>query len=109
MLSMYAAADRILHQNSNHSRRWKTRGGISNNIGWGADNAKRVLYWMIDLYERSKVQINSQHFVTVIDAIAKSGKGVEGAKQCEELCDRLISFYEKSGSDDLRPRPQVSL
>ena len=108
VLSMYATADRILHENSNNSRRWKTRGGMSNNIGWGSDNAKRVLEWMIDLYERSKVQLNSQHFATVMDAIAKSGKGVEGAKQCEDLCDRLISFYEKSGSDDMRPRPQVS-
>ena len=44
----------------------------------------------------------------MIDAWAKAGKGVEGAKRCERLCDRLVSLYQKSGGDaELRPRPQV--
>jgi pentatricopeptide repeat protein len=116
VLSLYAVADRLMREELSNpkSRKWKNIGLVSNNIGWGAENAERVLDWMIDLYEREgqdgqgeRVQINSQHFTTVIDAWAKAGKGVEGAKHCERLCDRLVSLYEKSGEDFLRPRPEV--
>jgi pentatricopeptide repeat protein len=114
VLSMYNIADRILRERRDDGRKWRNRGSEANNVGWGAENAVRVLEWLIDLYERqwqsreiSNVQLNSQHFTTVIDCISKSTKGVEGARQCELLCDRLISLYKSSGADCLRPRPEV--
>ena len=135
VLTMYANADRIVRDGgADIGRKWQNRtlgnsskgtNRSSNNGRWGSENAQRVLAWMIDLYERqdgvptrkdsrgsrngNTIQLNSQHFMTVIDAIAKSGRGKEGAMQCQELCDRLVSFYETSGSDHLRPRPEVSL
>jgi pentatricopeptide repeat protein len=109
VLTMYTEGDRILRGKKNFGRNWKNRGSNEmRNIGWGSENANRALDWMIELFERGDdVQVNSQHFTTVIDAISKSGRGVEGAKKCEQLCDRLISFYEESGADHLRPRPEV--
>lgn len=118
VLSLYAVADRLIREELSNpkSRKWNNKGMVSNNIGWGAENAERVLDWMTDLYEREeqdgqgeRVQINSQHFTTVIDAWAKAGKGIEGAKHCERLCNRLVSLYEKSGEDFLRPRPEVCI
>ncbi|KAL3798151.1 hypothetical protein HJC23_005712 [Cyclotella cryptica] len=115
VLSLYAVADRLVREELSNpkSRKWKNIGVGLNNIGWGAENAERVLDWMIDLYERegqdgqgARVQINSQHFTTVIDAWAKAGKGIDGAKHCERLCDRLVSLYEKCGEEFLRPRPE---
>jgi len=127
VLTMYANADRIVRDGgADIGRKWQNRTSrngsngtnrSSNNGRWGSENAQRVLAWMIDLYERqdgvprgspngNTIQLNSQHFMTVIDAIAKSGRGKEGAMQCQELCDRLVSFYETSGSDHLRPRPE---
>lgn len=116
VLAMYTYADRILLEKHDNSRNWKNRGTETSNIqvGWGSQKARRVLNWMIDLCEReeqdrgvSSVQINGQHFTTVIDAISKSRGGTEGAQECERLINRLISFYEKSGEDHLRPRPEV--
>jgi pentatricopeptide repeat protein len=113
VLTMYTEGDRILRGKNDPGRNWKNRVSNTNNqmskkSGWGTGNAERALDWMIEMRERGyDIQVNSQHFTTVIDAISKSGRGVEGAKQCEQLCDRLVSFYEKSGADYLRPRPEV--
>lgn len=44
---------------------------------------------------------------TVIDAWAKAGKGVMGAKRCERLIERLENLYQSSGGDPkLRPGPK---
>jgi len=108
----------------------------SKNVGWGAANAERVLDWMVGLCERERhikdVMTNSscmgnesdnvKHggfnydtelirptahtFVTVMDAWAKAGKGVEGAEHCQRLLDRLVSLYDKFGCIELRPNPK---
>ncbi|KAL7544917.1 hypothetical protein ACHAWF_008287 [Thalassiosira exigua] len=107
----------------------------NNTLGWGARNAERVLDWMIGLSERERRSKNmisstsdsgrkggqgiynpeheaicatSYHFVTVMDAWAKAGMGVEGAEHCERLLNRLISLYDKLGHPELRPSPLVS-
>jgi hypothetical protein len=108
------------------------------NVGWGAKNAERVLDWMIGLCERERrskcvvansgvgienvdvrhggfnhdnelIRPNAHNFVTVMDAWAKAGKGVEGAQHCQRLLDRLVSLYEKFGYVELRPNPKVRL
>lgn len=131
VLTMYAKADQLLREEYHKKgvRKWRDRDITPQTIGWGAENAERVLDWLTVLYERQQqeqytnsdgivskrtsgekggMKLNSQHFLTVIDAWAKAGKGVEGAKRCERLCDRLVSLYQKSGGDaELRPRPQV--
>ena len=53
------------------------------------------------------IQPSSFHFVTVMDAYAKAGKGVEGARQCEKLLRRLESLHEKHGYPELQPNPIV--
>lgn len=116
VLSMYASIDRQARDEIHEakSRKWKDSVSTSNTLGYGAENAERVLSWILSLYERDAqdgksvdVKINAQNFTTVIDAWAKAGKGVEGAMHCERLCDTLVSLYEKSGFDYLRPRPEV--
>lgn len=136
VLSMYAAADRLRKENAtmNQSRSWLTRNvGTSTQrvvsdaeyLGWGADNAERVLEWIVGLSERERrsrgidsaaatrhrdavdhdmfIRPSVQHFVTAAHAWAKSGKGVEGAERCESLKNRNISLYESTGYAELRP------
>jgi pentatricopeptide repeat protein len=108
------------------------------NVGWGARNAERVLDWMIGLCERERrsknvvaysgigvesvdvrhggfnhdnelIRPNVHNFVTVMDAWAKAGKGVEGAEHCQRLLDRLVLLYDKFGYVELRPNPKVRL
>jgi len=100
-------------------------------IGWGATNAERVLDWIIGLNERERkskkvtsvgeggtekrgdgfrpenelIRPTAHHFMSVIDAWAKAGRGAEGARRSERLLNRLDSLYEKLGYDDLRPNP----
>ena len=109
--------------------------GRNNVIGWGAANAERILDWIIGLSEREHqsknirtltidnpervrhdgqmnpnnevIRANSHHFATVMDAWAKSSKGLVGARKCEALLNRLISLYEKQGYPDLEPNPVV--
>ncbi|KAL3763328.1 hypothetical protein ACHAW5_007720 [Stephanodiscus triporus] len=107
------------------------------NVGWGAKNAERVLDWMIGMCERERrsknvvantdigvenihvrhggfdhdnalIRPTTRNFVTVMDAWAKAGKGVEGAQHCQRLLDRLVSLYEKFGYVELRPNPKFS-
>ncbi len=104
-----------------------------NDIGWGAVNAERVLNWMIGLSERERLSKkadvlslspssptntiavdrmelicpNTHNFATVMDAWAKAGKGVEGARRCQALLDRLVSLYDKWDYNELRPIPLV--
>lgn len=116
------------------TRKWKaamlTRANIveGNDVGWGAVNAERVLNWMIGLSERERLSKNgdsssstttsakdhrgmicpnTHNFATVMDAWAKAGKGVEGARRCQALLDRLVSLYEKWDTYELRPIPLV--
>jgi pentatricopeptide repeat protein len=107
-----------------------------NDVGWGAVNAERVLNWMIGLGERERLSKNAEdsstssspsssnintnavdrkgmicpttyNFATVLDAWAKAGKGVEGARRCQALLDRLVSLYDKWDHIELRPIPLV--
>jgi len=135
VLSMYAAADRLRKENlsMNQSRSWLTRNVESSTqrivsdveyLGWGAENAERVLEWIIGLSERERrsrgidsadgshhhasghdmfIRPCVQHFVTTSHAWANSGKGIEGAKRCESLKNRNISLYESTGYAELRP------
>jgi len=119
---------------SNTTRNWKARNMVTNinskDVGWGATNAERVLDWIIGLSERERRSKNiiiedgrtaerhagfnpeiesicptARDFVTVMDAWAKAGKGVEGAQRCERLLNRLVSLYNKLGIIELRPNP----
>lgn len=60
VLSMYAAADRLLKDDvrKSTSRHWYAKHIASDShqegMGWGAENAERVLEWIIGLYERDK-------------------------------------------------------
>jgi len=132
VLSMYAAADRILKEDMSRgdvTRKWWSRnilsGADKQKMGWGAENAERILEWMIALKEKGKrktvgkkdktdnnpvddlILVNNRHFLTVIDAWAKAGKGVMGAIRCERLLERLENLYQSSGGDPkLRPGPK---
>jgi len=135
VLSMYAAADRLRKENlhMNQSRSWLNRNVDTSSqrivsdaeyLGWGAENAERVLEWIIGLSERERrsrgldssdaahhhasdhdtfIRPCVQHFVTTAHAWANSGKGVEGAKRCESLKNRNISLYKTTGYTELRP------
>lgn len=61
VLSMYAAADRILKEDMSRgdvTRKWWSRnilsGANQQKMGWGAENAERILEWMIALKEKGK-------------------------------------------------------
>ncbi|KAL7532698.1 hypothetical protein ACHAXR_005288, partial [Thalassiosira sp. AJA248-18] len=53
------------------------------------------------------IRASNRHFATVMDAWAKAGKGVEGAKNCERLLNRLIEMHKKHGHTELEPTPLV--
>lgn len=135
VLSMYAAADRLRKENlyMNQSRSWINRNVDTSTqrivsdaeyLGWGAENAERVLEWIIGLSERERrsrgidsadaahhhasdhdtfIRPCVQHFVTTTHAWANSGLGLEGAKRCESLKNRNISLYKTTGYTELRP------
>ncbi|KAL7498203.1 hypothetical protein ACHAWT_006156 [Skeletonema menzelii] len=135
VLSMYAAADRLRKENlsMNQSRSWLTRNVEASTqrivsdveyLGWGAENAERVLEWIIGLSERERrsrgidsadesrcgtsdhdmfIRPCVQHFVTTCHAWANSGKGIEAAERCESLKNRNISLYKSTGYAELRP------
>ena len=135
VLSMYAAADRLRKENvsMNQSRTWLTRNVEASTqrivsdveyLGWGAENAERVLEWIIGLSERERrsrgidsaddsrhgasdhdmfIRPCVQHFVTTCHAWVNSGKGVEAAERCESLKNRNISLYKSTGYAELRP------
>ena len=134
VLSMYAAADRLRKENlsMNQSRSWLARNMETSTqqvvadaeyLGWGAENAERVLEWIIGLSERERrsrgiesaekthiatsndtfIRPSVQHFVTTAHAWANSGKGTEGARRCEDLKNRNIMLYESTGFAELRP------
>lgn len=136
VLSMYAAADRLRKENlsMNQSRSWLTRNVEASTqrivsdveyLGWGAENAERVLEWIIGLSDRERrsrgidsadenrhrarsehdmfIRPCVQHFVTTCHAWANSGKGIEGAERCESLKNRNISLYKSTGYAELRP------
>ncbi|KAL7470325.1 hypothetical protein ACHAXS_010558 [Conticribra weissflogii] len=133
VLSMYAAADRLLKEDMSRgdvTRKWWSRnilsGANDQKMGWGAENAERILEWMIASKEKGRrkivenkdkatvnnrgddlILVTNRHFLTVIDAWAKAGKGVMGAKRCEHLIERLENLYQSSGGDPkLRPGPK---
>ena len=118
------------------TRKWKATEVVENisshdDVGWGALNAARVLDWVISLSGREnntkaskritgqdqqgaakkgleQVCPSSKMFVTVMDAFAKAGMGVEGAKRCDELLEQNIDLYKKLGVNELKPNPFVS-
>ena len=138
VLSLYAAADRLQKENlqMNQSRSWLTRNAERSSqliisdaeyLGWGAENAERVLEWIIGISERERrsrdkagstetnqhassdpnrdnfIRPSVQHFVTAVDAWAKARRGVEGAERCERLKKRNLSLFESTGYSELRP------
>ncbi|KAL7454226.1 hypothetical protein ACHAWC_005850, partial [Mediolabrus comicus] len=139
VLSLYAAADRLQKENlqMNQSRSWLTRNTERSSqliisdaeyLGWGAENAERVLEWIIGISERERrsrdkagstetnhhtvssdsnhdnfIRPSVQHFVTAADAWAKARRGVEGAERCERLKKRNLSLFESTGYSELKP------
>ena len=137
VISMYALSDKLLkddNQLMRKTRKWKATESVENinshdDVGWGALNAARVLDWVISLSGREnqrserirgqnqegaakkrfdQVCPSSKMFVTVMDALAKAGMGVEGAKRCDKLLEQNIDLYKQLGVRELKPNPFVS-
>jgi len=126
--------DRINNMTRNWKAKMTQNANHKDKLGWGAANAERVLDWIIGLNERERkskkigstdggeggaqtfggfdpendlIRPSAIHFMTVMDAWAKAGKGVEGAQRSERLLNRLLSMYDKLGYIELRPAPLV--